>query len=149
MAEGPSRKRRLVDGWRRRWPTVRAVLVLLHVICLIVFALPLPDHAIHDVWWQTPDILSEIDAWAETVRSIGIPVSNERFREIARGTAEGYVTVRGYVRAPYEPYIRFAGTRQSWSMFGAPSRFAVRMTRRAISPRLAMRMRISRSPHIR
>ena len=30
-----------------------------------------------------------------------------------------------------------------------PSRLAVRMTRRAISPRLAMRMRITPSPHIR
>jgi hypothetical protein len=94
----------------------RAVLGVLHVLFVLVLALPRA--------MVTPADLSkkEVQEWFEArtdqAHAIGLPISKEQLIDQAVWWGSGYEAVRSAIARPAGLYAQVTGARQSWRMFG-------------------------------
>ena len=105
-----------------RWPTIRAILVTIHLVAITLSAVPSPEGGLNRSAWTDPTVQSEFHAWADR---FGMPpkVFEDRIWDIANS----YNRVLQVVLTPVEPYETLFGTEQSWKMFVAPHRFPTRL----------------------
>jgi hypothetical protein len=104
------------------WSALRAVLVAVHVLVVVLSAVPSPEGGMDRRSWEEPTVRAEIGAWAER---LGQP--REAFTERLWSLAQGYSAGLDVVLAPVRRYERLTGTAQSWKMFVAPHRFPARL----------------------
>lgn len=104
---------------RQWWPHVRAALVAAHIGAVVVLALPdIAGPGSNKTAWKNPTVQSEISAWADR---LGMP--KEDLEQTAWTVATTWTIWMSQLRAPIEPYSRYAGVRQKWRMFVAPHRY--------------------------
>ena len=98
---------------------IRAILILLHIFAINIIAFPTPRGALSKKHVQKADIQESMKLWhnllfykALTDRSV------EQFSEDLVATGRWLVKSQKELSEPFVPYYRYAGTRQSWQMFG-------------------------------
>lgn len=112
---------------RGPWRQVRAVLVLLHVVAVLLLALPNPGSALNRRAWRTPAVQLELKRWSERLTAVGVETTPKAFEKWLYGVAKSWYETRRAMLAPFEPYRRYLGIRQPWTMFAAPQRFPGRL----------------------
>ncbi len=112
---------------RGPWPQLRAVLVLLHVIAVVLGALPAPSGGMSRAAWRDPTVQDEFDAWRGKLAALGWSMSPEAFEEGLWTLGSELMAVRSRALRPFKHYYRYAGTTQSWRMFVAPHRYPARL----------------------
>ncbi|MFT5685676.1 MAG: hypothetical protein ACI8RZ_006630 [Myxococcota bacterium] len=96
---------------------LRAIFVVLHLIAITAVAFPAPV-GMRRSDLDNPDVKAAIEAWRGVAEAVGVQVNPETFEEKLWVAGTGLLTTRQSALAPLQPYYRYAGTRQSWSMFG-------------------------------
>lgn len=98
---------------------LRAIIILLHVFAINIIAFPTPRGALSKKHVQKADIQESMKLWhnlllykALTGRSV------EQFSGDLVATGRWLVKTQKNLSEPFIPYYRYAGTRQSWQMFG-------------------------------
>jgi len=94
--------------------------VALHVVAVFLGALPAPVGGLNKKTWKDHVVASELNAWHETLRKVGMTSSREAFEEQLFQVAVRTVKFRQGLIAPFRPYYQLAGTTQGWRMFVAP-----------------------------
>lgn len=120
-------RQRIPERWVKRWPTVRAVLVTYHVLALLVLSFPTPPSGMQRAAWQNPTVQNEFQLWSARISSLGVDMDAKKLDALLWDFSMKYVAGREKVAAPFEPYTRYSGARQSWRMFVAPQRFPIRI----------------------
>ncbi len=106
-------------GWYA-WPHIRAALVSLHLMAVVMMALPgPPDEALDREEWQNRHIQSQLDAWAARLSGPLLEVTPQELEDRLYALASGWVRGRRAILTPFRPYWTYCGTRQSWQMFTA------------------------------
>jgi hypothetical protein len=104
-----------------------AAFVALHLFAVTLCALPSVGAGMSRVAWKQPTVQGEFQAWTERLNGWGLRLTEPELEDRLWTFASGYETVRGYVLAPFQPYLEYCGTWQSWKMFVAPHRFPERL----------------------
>ena len=112
---------------RALWPHARAILVVLHLLVITSQAMPSVGSGLSRAAWHTPTVQGEFEAWSERLQSLGLDVSLQELEDQLWDLAVSYERSRAVVLRPFMPYLRYAGTYQSWRMFVAPHRFPGRL----------------------
>ncbi len=120
----------MADGWKRvraTWPHVRAALVALHLIAVVLMALPSPGgRQLTPRTWADPTVQAEVAAWGERLRRLGWSGTNDALSARAYQAGRTLAETRRWLLAPFQPYSRELGTEQAWQMFVAPHVFPTR-----------------------
>ena len=109
------------------WLHLRAVLVVLHILAVVLVAIPAPQGGMDRRAWAEPTVQAEFAAWGVQLRALGVPWTDTDLQEHLWTAATTYMDVRTKVLAPIRPYNRYLGTGQSWRMFVAPHRHPSRL----------------------
>ncbi len=111
------------------WPHLRGLLVAVHVLAIVLMALPAPEGGMNRSYWKDPTVQAEIGIWKERLAGIGVGTSWTRteFEDRLWGLSDRFLSLRKGVLAPLQPYYRWCGTRQSWRMFAAPHMHPARL----------------------
>lgn len=112
---------------RPRWPQLRALLILAHLLAITLMALPAPVGGMNRSAWSDPTVQSEIRAWSERLDRLGLEQEPEELEESLWQLARRAMRLRSTILRPLRPYYRLCGTTQSWRMFVAPHRFPARL----------------------
>lgn len=108
---------------KQAWPHVRAILVLLHVVALLLMALPAPGSGMTKSAWEDPTVQDEFAAWTARFNAMGFDITQDQLEERLWNLGTGVTKARTKVLDPFMPYYLYAGTWQSWRMFVAPHRY--------------------------
>jgi hypothetical protein len=111
------------------WPHLRGLLVALHVIAVLLMAFPAPGGGMNRSAWKDPTVKAELSIWQERLAGLGIGEgwTYDEFEQELWDFARAFTGARASVLAPFEPYHRWCGTRQSWRMFVAPHMHPARL----------------------
>ena len=112
---------------RTPWEHIRGVLILLHILAVVLMALPAPEGAMRKDTWNDPTVTAEFEAWADRLNGMGYETNTEDLKAEMFDVAKEFIDIRRTVLAPTVPYARYLGTQQSWRMFVAPHRFPSRL----------------------
>jgi hypothetical protein len=96
---------------------LRAIGVAVHVVAVVLSALPSTDGGMRRADWAQPAVQEELGLWADR---LGMP--HAVFTERAWAFAVRLQRLQRAVLAPVDAYERVTGTAQSWTMFVAPDR---------------------------
>jgi len=109
------------------WRQLRALLVMVHVVAVMLAAIPAPEGGMNRAAWKDPTVQDELNSWAARLRAAGLDLSDEEFQAGLWSLGTRYSAARKLVLRPLQPYYRFLGTNQSWRMFVAPHRYPARL----------------------
>jgi len=112
---------------RTRGEHIGGVLILLHVLAVLLMALPAPEGAMRREAWNDPTVSAEFEAWSERLNHVGYETTPDDLKTDLFALAVNFTQVRRKLLTPVEPYARYLGTQQSWRMFVAPHRFPSRL----------------------
>jgi hypothetical protein len=96
---------------------VRAVLVTLHILAVVLVALPAPSGSSRLLSVDDPRFASEVHPWARLFH-----LSDEAFAQKAAAVRSAWVETRARVVHPFERYLSLVGAEQPWHMFSTPHR---------------------------
>jgi hypothetical protein len=96
-------------------------LVTFHVVAVTLMALPAPAGAMDREDWESPLAQEEFAAWADRLSSWGLSFTPGELEDDLWKAAQGYMAVREWLLAPFQPYYQLCGTRQGWRMFVGPN----------------------------
>ncbi len=117
------RKSSWLKKWERYWPELRAAFVLFHVLTVLALGFPAPVGVTNRSSWKDPSVKDELHTVASRVRLLGIEMTDAQFEDLIFQVAKKYNSFRKRFTAPFKPYARYCGVRQSWRMFSAPHRY--------------------------
>lgn len=100
-----------------RWERVRAVLIALHVLAVIVLALPSGAEFTNKRNWTNKNMRADLAAWANRFGT-----TPTELEATIKSYAKYYVVAHRWMIRPVLPYKRYLGVRQGWSMFSSPQR---------------------------
>jgi hypothetical protein len=114
-------------AFARAWPHLRALLISLHVLAVILGALPAPSGGMKRGAWRDPTVQDEFAAWRGRLAAVGLEVDAQTFEDELWAFATRFMAARAVVLKPFGPYYRHFGTLQTWRMFVAPHRYPARL----------------------
>lgn len=114
-------------GMHTWWRHVRAALVLIHLLAVVVLAVPSLRAAMDRRSWRNPTVQGELEAFAERLDSVGIHLTPKTLEQKVWRYAVAYNRVYEALEAPFFPYRHWVGVRQPWVMFVAPHRHPARV----------------------
>jgi hypothetical protein len=114
----PSLRKQLRVGW----PSIRAALLLFHVIAVLVLSFPSAYRLADRSRWKDQRTRRELALWAERLSGWGIDTDVERLDARLWSLAQGYLGVRETIAAPFQPYRDIGCVTQTWGMFRSPQR---------------------------
>jgi hypothetical protein len=103
-----------VTGWQAQ---ARGVLIALHLGALTLLGLPEP--AVEGNNMDDPDVIAWFDRTHASMRSWGIPIAYETFKDWGMVWGARWLAVRDATLWPIETYARYTGAHQHWAMFGS------------------------------
>lgn len=106
--------------FHKYWPHIRALLIGLHLIAIILKAIPAPEGAMNRSDWKNPTVQAEFADFTQRLQGIGIDVSPKELEEELWSLSRQYMRVRKSVLKPFKLYYRYAGADQNWRLFVAP-----------------------------
>jgi hypothetical protein len=104
---------------RGAWPSVRAGLILLHVIAVVALSFPSAAKMGDPKRWRDPRTQAQLALWGDRLRDFGWDISDQELEARLWTAAQSYLGARGAIVAPFEPYGRVVP--QFWGMFKAPA----------------------------
>lgn len=107
---------------RARWPTIRGILVALHVLAVVVLSCPSSGQLTDSKRWQAANTRVEMERWSERLRGWGIDTTPQSLTATLRGWADSYARARRRFAGPFDLYAEATGVRQGWSMFASPQK---------------------------
>ena len=110
----------------RPWDHIRALLVTAHLLAITLPALPSPGR-VSQRQLRDPALKEVFADWRGVMAKGGIELTQEEAEQLAMTTANAYMEARDKVIQPMRPYYRYAGTTQSWQMFGYLNRTPARL----------------------
>ncbi|MDG1483197.1 MAG: hypothetical protein P8R54_26645 [Myxococcota bacterium] len=102
---------------------LRAALISLHIVAVVLVALPNPSGFMKRSMWSLPMVQDELEAWAERATSLGISHTAATLEDATWRRFQQVVSIRKTVLRPLRPYYKHCGTNQSWALFGIPQRY--------------------------
>ena len=97
----------------------RAILILIHIFAINIIAFPTPRGALSKKHVAKPDIQESIALWHRILIVETLFGHNkEQFAKDIVKIGRWLVDTQAALTAPFAPYYKYAGTRQSWQMFG-------------------------------
>jgi len=105
----------------------RAVFVMVHLIAVILMAIPAPAGGMKKNAWADPTVQAEFAAWTARFNALGAGITQEEFEAQLWEFALGFMKVRTEVLKPFQPYYHWCGTWQTWRMFIAPHRYPAQL----------------------
>ena len=117
----------------RLFDHVRAILVAAHVVAVTLLALPSPGR-VTEKTFRDPALQEVLADWRSVARGIGWELSKEESEAMGLAGSNAIMDLRHQVLRPFQPYFRYAGTRQSWRMFGYLNRFPARFRFEVYTP---------------
>ncbi|MEM7158202.1 MAG: hypothetical protein AAF799_35500 [Myxococcota bacterium] len=107
----------------RAWPHVRALLVALHIVAVLLLAIPdAGGVALERASWKNPTVQAELSAWAERLSTLGYHTDTATLEGDVYAVAKSWTGTLKALRVPVRPYSDYLGVRQTWRMFVAPHR---------------------------
>lgn len=97
------------------WDHVRTLLVTLHLIAIGVSSLPSPV-VLDEAALGRPAIQAQLRPWEQALGLVG--VDEATFRAVLRAGSRAIGAPRQALTSWIQPYVRWCGVGQSWSMFG-------------------------------
>ena len=98
---------------------IRAILILLHLFAINIVAFPTPRGNLGDKHVQKPDVQESIKLWHSLLFYESFTGRNkDEFARDLVSVGHRLVKTQKAVTKPFIPYYKYAGTRQSWQMFG-------------------------------
>lgn len=97
------------------WPHVRALLILVHLLSVVVLALPASARLSDKSHWDAPRQQTELTSWANR-----LGVDKEEFESFLWRNTQRYVKTRAWIARPFLRYADYSGSRQGWTMFANP-----------------------------
>ena len=112
------------------WDHIRAVLVTIHLLAITIMSLPSPGR-VSERQLRDPALQEVFADWREVLAGLGVALSKEEAEQLAMAGANSFMESRDAVLKPLRPYYKYAGTVQSWQMFGylnrTPARFKLEL----------------------
>lgn len=105
-----------------RWPSVRALLIGLHLVSVGVVACPAPVRVMTAETWKRPAVQEELHAWAARATAVGITMTAQEVRDLSWGVQKRWLAWRTDVVAPFQAWLRLINAPQGWYMFTGPDR---------------------------
>ena len=105
------------------WAHFRTGLILLHLVAIVLKALPAPEGAMSKKDWAHPTVQAEFRQWSQNLQSIGIQTTQMELEENLWTLATSVTKVRNSTLKPFRPYYRYVGSDQNWRLFVAPHMF--------------------------
>jgi len=99
------------------WPQVRAAFVTFHLLAVGIASVPAPEGGMIRSAWSDPSVVTEFRSWTRRLNNMGIAITQAELEDRLWDFGTQYMSARKVVLAPFTPYYRAAGTRQSWRMF--------------------------------
>lgn len=110
-------------GLQARFVRLRPVLVALHVVAVVLLALPTPQ--VSDKELAKPSVQAWFRRTAASLRDLGVPVTSEGLQGAVVGPGRVYTSALEALRKPAVRYADVVGAHQSWRMFaGVPGKSA-------------------------
>ena len=105
------------------WSHLRTGLITLHLLAIILKALPAPEGAMSKKDWAHPTVQAEFRHWSRNLQSLGVDTSPSELEASLWNLAQSVTTVRNATLKPFRPYYRYVGGDQNWRLFVAPHMF--------------------------
>ena len=105
------------------WPHFRTGLIILHLLAVILKALPAPEGAMSKKDWRHPTVQAEFRHWSQNLQMIGIQTTPMELEEELWTLATTVTKFRNATLKPFRPYYRYVGSDQNWRLFVAPHMF--------------------------
>ena len=105
------------------WAHLRTGLITVHLIAIILKALPAPEGAMSKKDWAHPTVQAEFRHWSQNLQSVGINTTTAELEQSLWKIAQSVTTVRNATLKPFRPYYRYVGADQNWRLFVAPHMF--------------------------
>ena len=109
------------------WPQLRAILISLHLIAIILKAIPSPEGGMNRTDWKNPTVQAEFKEFTHKFNAIGIDISQAELEEELWILAKRYMNIRRKAVKPFRKYYRYAGADQNWQLFVAPHMYPSRL----------------------
>ncbi len=109
------------------WPHVRAVLLLLHIVAVVLMALPAPIGSDRDDTYEMASVREQLQQLSEALGAVGIEASEDEIAELSKTSARRILAARKAALRPFRPYYSLAGTRQGYRMFSGVSLYGDRL----------------------
>jgi hypothetical protein len=107
---------------RRCWPHARAAFFIYHVMAVVILSLPSAGALQNRSTWVTRNATADFEAWAGTLRRLGVETDGPRLRERLWGLAGEWAAIQRAIARPFAGYAATVGAEQGWMMFATPQR---------------------------
>lgn len=98
---------------------LRAILILLHLFAINIVAFPTPRGSLGEKHVQKPDVQESIALWHQLLFYEALTGrKKDEFADDLVSVGRWLVKTQKSIIKPFLPYYKYAGTRQSWQMFG-------------------------------
>lgn len=115
--------RQLRPLWHHpRWPTLRAVLVALHLVSVGVVACPAPVRSMTAETWRRPAVQEELQAWSKRLTACGYPMTASELQDVSWTVQKRWLAIRTELVRPFQTWLRAVNAPQGWYMFTGPDR---------------------------
>lgn len=114
-------------GRARWWPQLRAALLLLHLVAVLLAALPAPVGTDRHSAYQTRQAQAELKRITNQLEGIGVELTPKELEDLLVDSSKQILGVRKAILAPFVPYRDLLGTRQDYRMFSGTSRMSDRL----------------------
>jgi len=109
------------DQPRGAWPQIRAALLLLHIVAVVLMALPAPVGSERDDTYEMPAVREQLQQLRDLLGRVGVETTEDELADLSKNSARAVLDVRKTALRPFKPYYDLAGTRQGYRMFSGVS----------------------------
>ncbi len=102
------------------WPQIRTILISLHLIAIILKAIPAPEGAMNRADWRNPTVQAEFKDFTQKLNRAGLNITQREVEDELWALSRQYMKIRKGMLRPFQTYYRFAGADQNWRLFVAP-----------------------------
>ncbi len=96
------------------------ILISIHLLAIILKALPAPEGAMSKSDWAHPTVQKELTSWSANLQTIGLDLSTNELESHLWSLAQQTMKIRRVVLKPFRKYYRYCGADQNWRLFVAP-----------------------------
>ena len=106
--------------FRKWWPHIRTLLITIHLLAIILKAIPAPEGGMNKADWKNPTVQAELQTWTTTFNAAGVEVTSVELEEHLWNLAQHYMAIRKGILRPFRTYYKYFGADQNWRLFVAP-----------------------------
>ncbi|MEM7436650.1 MAG: hypothetical protein AAF436_15955 [Myxococcota bacterium] len=108
------------------WPQIRTALIFLHVLAVLVLALPGTGRMLRREVWESEIGQHGLRVWAKRLSWLGYETKDEFEADLWSLTLV-YADANDRITRPFRFYRQLAGVRQGWAMFSSPQQYPIEL----------------------